>query len=66
MQKEVEGGELDVGLDDFADPPDIEDEWIFARQAGASFAPQFAPEIAGLQRMHPFLQEREVELQDMV
>src|ERR1700756_5582986 len=66
VQIEIKGGELDLGLEDFADPPDIEDERVFARQTGAALAPQFAPEIAALQRMHIFLQEGEIELQDMV
>ena len=35
----VEGGELDVGLDDFVDPPDIKRERGFARH-GARGATQ--------------------------
>jgi hypothetical protein len=66
VQIEVEDGELDVGLEDLADPPWIEDGRVFARQAGAAFPAQFAPEIAALQRMHVLLQEGEVELQDVV
>src|SRR6266566_5824097 len=38
VQIEVEGGELDVRFDDFADTPDIEDERILAGQAGAALA----------------------------
>src|SRR5271166_7018709 len=66
VQIEVEGGELDVGLEDFADPPDIEHKRVFARQAGAALAAQFAAEIAALQRMHVLLQEGKIELRDMV
>ena len=60
MQIEVEGGELDVGCENLPDPPDKEDQRVFGRQTGA------APEIAAPQRMHVFLQEGEIELQDMI
>jgi hypothetical protein len=33
VQIEVEDGELDVGLEDLADPPWIKDGRVFARQA---------------------------------
>jgi len=46
VQIEVEGGELDVGGDDFADPPWIKDERVVTGQASATLAPEFAPEIA--------------------
>ena len=64
--EEVEGGEPDVGSEDFADPPWIEDGRVLARRAGPSLAPQFAPEVTALQRMHVLLQEGKIELQDMV
>ena len=66
VQMEVEGGELNVGLEDLADPPWIEDGRVFARQASAALAAQFAAEIAALQRMHVLLQKGEIELQDVV
>ena len=50
--KDIEGGELDVGLEDFANPRDIKDERVLKRQAGAALAPQIATEIAALQWMH--------------
>jgi hypothetical protein len=34
VQVEVEGGELGVGREGFADPPDIKNQRGFARQAG--------------------------------
>ena len=46
MQIKVEGGELDVGLDDFVDPPDIKRERGFARHAGTALAAQLSAEAA--------------------
>src|SRR6516162_2435444 len=66
VQVEVKGGKLRMGRDDLADPPRIEYQRVFARQAGAALAPQFAPKIAALQRMHVLLQEGEIELQDVI
>jgi hypothetical protein len=34
----VEGGELDVGCEDFLEPPDIKRKRGLARQAGAALA----------------------------
>jgi len=66
VQINVEGDELCMGRDDLADPTRVEDERGFAQQTGAALAPQFAPEIAALQRMHILLQKGEIELQDVV
>src|SRR6516225_837900 len=66
VQIEVEAGELDVGCENLADPTRVKDQRVFARQARAALAAQFAPEIAALQWMHIFLQKGEVELQDVV
>jgi hypothetical protein len=55
MPKEIEGGQLDMGCEDFANPPDIEDRRVFARRAGPTLAAQFASEIAALQWMHVLL-----------
>jgi len=66
VQIEVEGGELRMGRDDLADSTRVEDQRGLAWQTGAALPAQFAPEIAALQRMHVFLQEGKVKLQDMV
>jgi hypothetical protein len=66
VQVEVEDGELNVGLEDLADPPWIEDGRFFARQARAALAAQFAAEIAALQRMHVLLQKGEIELEYVI
>src|SRR5262249_33267733 len=66
VQIKVEGGGLGVGLDDFADPARVKQQRVFARQDAAALPAQFAAEIAALQRMHLFLNEGEVELQDVV
>ena len=55
-----------MGFQHLPDPPRIKDERVLARQAGAALAAQLAAEISALQRMHVFLNEGEVELQDMV
>jgi hypothetical protein len=55
-----------VGFDDFPDSQRVENQRGFARQAGAALVAQFAPKIAALQWMHVLLQEREIELQNML
>ena len=66
VQVEVEAGESSVGGDDFADPARVEDDRVFARHSGPAVAADLAAKITALQRMHVFLNEGEVELQDMV
>ena len=66
VQVEVKGGELDVGCENFAEPPRIKNNGVRARQTRSALAAQFATEIPALQRMHVLLQEGEIELQDVV
>ena len=62
VQVDVEGGELNVGLDDFADAPRIEEKRVFARLAATALAPQFAANITALEGVNSFLNECEIEL----
>lgn len=66
VQVEVEDGELGVSLDDFVDPARVKQQRVFAGQRAAALPAQFAAEIAALQWVDPFLNKREVKLQDVV
>ena len=66
VQEPVIGDQLAVRLGDFPDTARIEDQRVFARQAGAALRADLAPEKAALQRVHLLLLEDEIELQDVV